>query len=93
MVIDLRFKSYLFPFLLMTQGPIRYKHSLFHGISSASLAGNLPYFYLTVLYVGKYHILKLPSGKIYNTGRVKMLTNDCLHSIHSCKKEIRMIPI
>ena len=35
---------YFLPLHRMTQSPIRYTHILFHGISSANWAGNLPYF-------------------------------------------------
>ena len=45
-------KSSFCPFLLVKWGPIISTRSLFHDIYSASLAGNLPYFYLVVLYVG-----------------------------------------
>ena len=54
------FKFSSFPFPLMTQGPIIYTHSLFRGISSYSLAGSLPYFYLIVLYVDKCRNFLLP---------------------------------
>ena len=33
-----------FPFLHILWGPMRSTHSLFQGVSSASFAGNLPYF-------------------------------------------------
>ena len=46
----------------MTWAPIITKQSLFHGISSANLAGNLTYFYLIILYVDKCHNYLLPSG-------------------------------
>ena len=46
---------YFLPFSCMTQGLTRYKQSLFHGIPSADLADNLPYFYLIVFYLGKCH--------------------------------------
>ena len=42
-------------FLFMKYLPIKYSRSVFQGVSSASLAGNLSFFYLMILYVGKYH--------------------------------------
>ena len=59
-----RCKFSFFPFLLMKHCPIRSTYILFHGIYSANLAGNLPYFYLIILYVGKCHNYLLPS--VYN---------------------------
>ena len=44
MVTAFRFEFYLCPFLLITYGPIIYTQSSLHGITSDSLAGNLPYF-------------------------------------------------
>ena len=44
----------------MVHGPIISTQSLFHGIASYSLAGHLPYFYLTVLYIGKCHNYLIP---------------------------------
>ena len=43
-VMNFRFKFYFCSFILVNKGPIRSTQSLFHGISSASFAGNLPYF-------------------------------------------------
>ena len=43
-VTDFRCKIYFFAFLLMTQGPIRSTHILFHDIPSDILAGNLTFF-------------------------------------------------
>ena len=48
-------RSLSFTFLHMTCGPITYTQSLFHGISSANVSGDLPYFYLTIFYIGKCH--------------------------------------
>ena len=44
MVMAFRFKFYFCPFIIMTYGPMIYTHILLHGISSSSLASNLPYF-------------------------------------------------
>ena len=52
---SLIFKISSFLCIHITQVPIISTNSLFHGISSASLAGNLPFFYLIVLYVDKCH--------------------------------------
>ena len=43
-VMTFRCKLYFFTFLCTTYGPIRYTHSLFLSISSASLDGHIPYF-------------------------------------------------
>ena len=48
-VTDLIFKFYFFTVLPIPWGHIISTQSLFHGISSASLTGYLPYFYLTIL--------------------------------------------
>ena len=61
MVIAFIFKFALFPFLHMTQGPIRSTLSLFCGIYSASLSGNDHIF--TIIFF-------LPGG-FYNAGSVK----------------------
>ena len=55
MVTYFRFKIYLFPFILIAQGTIRFTKTAPHCISSSSLADNPQYFYLAVLYVGKCH--------------------------------------
>ena len=52
-VFSIRF--FLFPFLGMVQGPIRSTQSLFRGIYSDKLSVNLPFLYLTFLYVDKCH--------------------------------------
>ena len=46
MVTALRFKMYLFLFLIIVLGPISYKHRLFHGISSSNLSDNFISFYI-----------------------------------------------
>ena len=61
MVTAFRCKFYFFNLLVVTYGTIIYTQSLFHVISPAFLAGNLAYFYLRVLYIGKWHNLLLPS--------------------------------
>ena len=55
-------KFSLFTLHPMMYVPIRYTQILFYGISSASLACNLPYFYFIVLYVGNCHNYLLTSG-------------------------------
>ena len=50
-IIDLIFKIYGSPFLCMKHERIISTHSLFHGIYSSFLDGNLP-FYLAILYAG-----------------------------------------
>ena len=42
---------------------IKSTNSLFHGISSATVTGNLPYF--EILYVGKYTIINFHLDVIY----------------------------
>ena len=44
LVTTFRFNFYLFPFILIRYISIRSTHILFHGIFSASLAGNLSYY-------------------------------------------------
>ena len=44
MVMGFIYKISFFTFIIMIQGPIRSTQTLFHGIYSASLADNLPYF-------------------------------------------------
>ena len=47
----------------MTQGPIKYVQNLFFAISSASLACNLPYFYIAIFLIGECQNYLLISGQ------------------------------
>ena len=62
-VTAFRCKFSFLSLLSMNWGPVRSTQSLFRGISSANLAGNLLLFYLIVLYVGKCHNYLLTSGQ------------------------------
>ena len=89
-VTDFNIKGYL-PFLRILLGPIRYTHSLFHGISSSSLADILPYFYwpFCVLEYVTFRYFLIDGSS--NVRPVQMLVNHCLHSIQSWMKEIHVI--
>ena len=78
----------------MRYGPIKFTHSLFRGVSLASLAVNLPYVFVWMLYVLKSvtisHFLRYD---VSYAVLVQMLANHWLRYIHSWMKEMRMVPM
>ena len=83
-VTSFRFNVFNCPCLLITYVPIIYTQSLSHGISSASSAGNWPYFFIwsfctLASFTNNYFFLDVVSNAV----TVQMLSNRCLRSIHS----------
>ena len=92
-VMSFKFRFYIFRFLCITYKPIRYTQSLFHGIYSSFLSGNLPYFISPFCTLASIIITNFfPDGVSYN-GKIKILENNCFYYIQSSMKEIRMIPV
>ena len=93
-VTDFWYKFSFCPLLHTTWVPIISTHSLFHGIYSCFLAGNLPYFIFDRFVRWKVSQL-VPSFPpvLYDARPVQMLANNFLHSINSWTKDIHMVPM
>ena len=94
MVTAFSFKFSLFSFLCMTEGTIRLTQILLCSISSASLVCRSNIFFIWLFFtLASVTTIYFLSDVFYNDGPVEMLENNRLPSIHSCMKEIRIVPI
>ena len=75
----------------MTWGPIIYTHSLFRGIFSASISGNLLYFLFERFSHWQVSQLSFLPDILYNEGQVKTTVNHCLRYIHSWVKDTSIV--